>query len=115
VLASRSRPIWIVDRPPGPCEYSCRQNGPGAGATAFSNTWALGPLAPGRTATFDWGLTAVTAGHWTVAYEIAANLDGNAHAVTSAGRRPQGSFAVDISSKPAQTYVNNAGQIVTTG
>jgi hypothetical protein len=115
VLASRSRPIWIVDRPPGPCSYSCANSGPGAGASVFSNTWALGPLSPGRTATFDWRLTAVRAGHWTVAYAVAANLRGDARAVTVGGRHPQGSFAVNISPKPVQAYVNGSGQIVTSG
>ena len=61
-LASRSRPMWIIDRPPGPCAYSCRTGGPGGAVTAYSNTWALGALAPGQTATFDWGVTAVKAG-----------------------------------------------------
>ena len=54
ILASRSRPVWIIDQAPGPCGYSCRSRGPGGAATAYTNTWALGRLAPGHTAVFRW-------------------------------------------------------------
>jgi hypothetical protein len=114
-LAERSRPIWIIDRNPGPCQYSCRQGGFGAAAIADANTWALGPLAPGRTATFEWQVTAMVPGRWTVAYRVAADLSGNARIVTPSGSQPTGRFDVVISAKPQQSYVNNGGQIVTTG
>jgi hypothetical protein len=113
-LANASRPIWIVDRPPGPCLYSCTNGGAGAYVTAYSNTWALGhQLAPGHTATFDWGVTAVSAGSHVVAWQVAAGLNGKAKAVLSNGGAPHGTFAVKVSTKPAQSYVNNNGQIVT--
>ena len=48
-LASHSRPAWVVNRGPGPCGYSCQQGGAGSAVTAYSNTWALGPLKPGKT------------------------------------------------------------------
>ena len=112
VLASRSRPVWVVDQAPGPCSYSCHQDGPGGAATAYSNTWALGKLAPGQTARFTWHVTAVLAGRYTVHYEVAAGLSSKAVAV-STGRLPlAGSFAVDVSGAPRQAYVNNAGQII---
>ena len=65
-----TRRAWRVARvrsgssigPPGPCRYSCRSGGPGGAVTAYANTWALGPLRPGATAKFDWGVTAVKAG-----------------------------------------------------
>ena len=52
-LANPSRPIWIVDRPPGrvqrvPAQLPDGSGSPGGAVTAYSNTWALGPLAPGR-------------------------------------------------------------------
>ena len=112
-LASRSRPVWIIDQPPGPCQYSCRQGGPGSAVTAYSNTWALGKLAPGQTVTFAWGLTAVQAGRYKVEYQVAAGLNGKARAVNAQGVQPTGTFSVDISQKPQSAYVNNAGQIVT--
>lgn len=114
-LATRSRPVWVVDRPPGPCQYSCQQSGPGGAATAYSNTWAMGQLPPGRTAHFEWGVTAVQAGTYTVKYEVAAGLDGKAKAVTANGGGPAvGSLKVNITTTPRQAYVNNNGQIVYT-
>ncbi len=115
-LAGRSRPVWIVDRPPGRCQYSCRNSGPGGAVTAYSNTWALGKLMPGHTARFDWGVTAVQPGNFVVKYEVAAGLDGKAKAVAVSGGGPVGgTLPVRISSKPRQAYVNNNGQIVYTG
>ncbi len=112
-LANPSRPIWIVDRPPGPCLYSCRNGGAGAYVTAYSNTWALGhELEPGHTATFDWGVTAVSAGKHVVAWQVAAGLNGNAKAVLADGSQPGGTFAVHIMSAPQQSYVNSAGKVV---
>lgn len=119
-LAQRSRPVWVVDRPPGACRFGCSTNsasgggGPGGAVTAYANTWALGPLGPGRTAKFDFGVTAVKPGRHVVAWEVAAGLNGKAKAVLADGSRPHGTFTVEISHAPAQTYVNNNGQIVTT-
>ncbi len=112
VLASNSRPIWIVDRPPGPCQYSCRQGGAGGAVTAYSNTWALGALKPGRTATFDWGVTAVKPGAFAIRYEVAAGLAGKAKAVDGNGGAPSGMFRVRILGAPQQAYVNDQGQVV---
>ncbi len=111
-LANPSRPIWVVEHGPGACRYSCRNGGAGAGVTAYSNTWALGALRAGRTVSFDWALTAVARGHHVVAWEVAAGLNGRARAVLANGSRPQGTFPVEISSKPAQSYVDNNKQIV---
>jgi hypothetical protein len=113
-LANPSRPLWIVDRGPGPCGYSCRNGGAGAGVAAYANTWALGPLAPGHTARFDWAVTAVSAGRHVVAWEVAAGLNGKAKAVLSDGSEPRGHFTVHIGTAPARSYVNNNGQIVST-
>ena len=111
-LANSSRPIWVVESGPGACQYSCRAGGPGGAVSAYTNTWALGPLRPGKTARFSWKLTAVSPGKHVVAWQVAAGLNGKAKAVLSDGSRPQGTFAVDISSAPQQSYVNNNGQIV---
>ncbi|HEY5189473.1 MAG TPA: hypothetical protein VII87_10595 [Solirubrobacteraceae bacterium] len=111
-LANPSRPIWIVDQGPGACRYSCQNGGAGSAVTAYSNTWALGPLRPGKTVRFSWKLTAVSPGRHVVAWQVAAGLNGKARAVLDDGSRPQGSFAVDIGAAPQQSYVNNNGQIV---
>ncbi len=111
-LASRSRPVWIIDRPPGPCGYSCLRGGAGGAVTAYSNTWALGALAPGRTAVFDWTVTAVKAGRYSVAYRVAAALDGSARAVLPGGLPAAGRFTVRVSSQPRNEYVNDNGRVV---
>jgi hypothetical protein len=114
-LASHSRPVWIVNRGPGPCAYSCQQGGAGAAVTAYSNTWALGPLAPGKTATFDWAVTAVVPGSYEVHYVVAAGLNGKAKARLNGGAIPRGTLDVKITPKPQKSYVNNNGQVVNTG
>jgi hypothetical protein len=118
--ANISRPIWIVDRPPGGCGYSCSQGGVGGNGSAASNSWQRRtPLAPGATATFDWAVTAVSPGNFTVAWQIAAGQYGKAKAVIVSGtgpcgRTPCGTFPVTVSHTPSQSYVNDAGQIVQT-
>lgn len=115
-LASLSRPVWIIDSPPGPCRYSCRSGGPGGAVTAYANTWALGPLKPGATARFVWGVTPVKPGKHVVQYQVAAGLNGKAHAVlTGGGGRPWGKFTVVVLKQPQQSYVNDQGQVVKTG
>lgn len=112
-LANPSRPLWVVDRAPGTCGFSCQNGGQGGGVTAYANTWALGRLSPGKTARFDWAVTAVKAGKHVVAWQVAAGLNGKAKAVLSNGSAPHGTFAVNVGTAPAQSYVNNNGQIVT--
>ncbi len=114
-LASNSRPVWIIDRPPGPCTYSCRSGGPGGAVTAYSNTWALGSLKPGASATFDWAVTAIKPGTFVIQYRVAAGLNGKAKAVLADGAAPMGTFRVHVTSAPQQSYVNGNGQIVKTG
>jgi hypothetical protein len=119
-VANRSRPVWVVDRPPGVCAYSCIEGGAGADVSAASNTWQRGrPLRPGGTTTFNWGVTAVAPGHFVVAWEVAGDIYGNAKAVvaygtTPCGKIPCGTLPVTIAQTPAQSYVNDTGQIVTT-
>jgi hypothetical protein len=113
-LANSSRPNWVVDQGPGKCAFSCKGGGAGAGVTAYSNTWALGSLKPGRTVMFKWAVTAVAPGTHVIAWQIAAGLNGNARAVMADGSEPGGKFTVTVQKAPAQSYVNNQGQIVTT-
>lgn len=112
-VASHSRPVWIIDSPPGVCGYSCANGGAGSDFTADANTWAAGALKPGQTAVFKWGVTAVQPGRFTVAWEVSAGIYGKAKAVLADGSTPQGSFVVNIAHAPAQSFVNDTGQIVT--
>jgi hypothetical protein len=111
-LASHSRPVWIIDQPPGPCGYSCQNGGQGAYVSADANTWQSGALKPGATATFKWKLTAVAPGRYVVAYQVAGDLYGKAKTVLPDGLSPQGSFAITVARPPAQSYVNSAGKVV---
>lgn len=112
-LANASRPIWIVQRPPGKCGYSCRNLGPGAAVTAYSNTWALGRLAPGHTARFVWTVTPVKSGRFTVAWQVAAALKGDTRAALAGGRRARGTLVVDVSTKPPRYIVQPNGKVTT--
>jgi hypothetical protein len=114
-LANPSRPVWIVDRAPGPCAYSCQSGAPGGAVTAYSNTWALGSLKPGATARFDWAVTAVKAGRHVVAWQVAAGLNGDAKAVLANGSSPAGRFKVTILTAPQRSYVKANGQVVAIG
>lgn len=111
-LASHSRPVWVVERPPGPCDYSCQNGGAGSYVSAAANTWQAGQLKPGGIATFKWTLTAVASGKFVVAWEVAAGIYGKAKAVLPNGALPQGAFNVHIAQAPAQSYVNDQGQVV---
>jgi hypothetical protein len=93
-LADPERPIWIVD------------DAPRGGTTAYTNTWALGRMAPGQTKTFTWKVTPVESGEHRVRYRVAAGLDGKAKARLSGGEVPQGTFDVRISKDPAQSRVD---------
>jgi hypothetical protein len=112
-LANASRPIWIVQRAPGPCGYSCRNLGPGAAVTAYSNTWALGRLAPGRAARFVWTVTPVKAGRFVVAWAVAAALSGDNRAVLTLGRPARGKLAVHVSTEPPHYVVQPDGNVTT--
>jgi hypothetical protein len=111
-LADPSRPVWVIDRAPGACRFSCQSGGAGGAVTAYSNTWALGTLKPGATAPFEWAVTAVKAGRHVVAWQVAAGLNGKAKAVLADGSKPRGAFIVTIHSAPEQTYVKANGQVV---
>lgn len=116
-VGSHSRPVWVVEKPPGSCSgatgYSCANGGAGANVAAQSNTWQHGtPLKPGRTAVFNWSVVAVAPGSYKVAWEVSGDLYGNAKAVLSDGSTPRGSLPVTIAHNPSETYVNDAGQVV---
>ena len=87
---------------------------PGGGSqTAYVNTWALGPLAPGHTQTFLWRLTPVKPGLHIVRYTVAAGLAGKARAQLADGVPATGHFVVHIAPQPPPSHVDpETGQIV---
>ena len=103
-LADPERAVWVID------------DSPRGGATAYTNTWALGRLAPGQTRRFVWRVTAVQAGTHTVKWQVAAGLNGKAKATLSGNRAPAGSVTVDVSDKPGQARVDpKTGKVVREG
>jgi hypothetical protein len=118
-LAANKRPIWAIERGPGPTAsppVETREvSEPGGAQTAYVNTWALGALAPGKTHTFSWRVVPVKAGKWTVHYTVAAGLSGKAKARLGSGTPVQGQFAVDIAPAPALTHVNPSTGHLETG
>ena len=99
--ADPSRARWIVDR------------GPAGGDTAYVSTWALGPLAAGKTRVFTWRVTATVAGSHTLRYRVAAGLNGKARAESAGGGDPSGTFKVNVSNRPRQATVDpNTGAVV---
>ncbi len=83
--------------------------------TAYVDTWACGPLAPGKERTFRWSVTAVKAGKYRISYTVGAGLDGNAKAVEDGGGAPQGSFAGNVSDEAPQVRVADDGETVVSG
>ena len=97
-LADADRPVWVVDR------------GPEGGTTAYTNTWALGPLFPGQSKTFEWRVTAVRPGDFSIGYRVSPGLDGKA--VPAQGQRTTGSFDVTVADEPVPARVNDEGEVV---
>ena len=96
-LASSARPVWVLDTPPE------------GGASAYVNTWTLGPLGPGRSRTVTWKLTAVKPGRYTVGWRLAPAVVGD---VELSGGRTSGEFDVEISDAPVPARVNDEGEVV---
>ena len=84
--------------------------------TAYVNTWACGPLAPGREKTFRWSVTAVRAGDFDVRWRVFAGLHGKARAVQAGGgdEPPSGSFSGTISRRAPQARIADDGETVIT-
>jgi hypothetical protein len=97
-FADAERPVWIVDR------------GPAGADTAYTNTWALGPLAPGEARTFAFRLTAVEPGAYWVDYQVSPGLAGRAR--LAAGSQARGTFHVKIDDAPADARVADDGEVI---
>jgi hypothetical protein len=109
-LSANKRPVWAVERGPGaisstPVE-SEQISPPGGGQTAYVNTWAFGPLAPGQTRALTWYVVPVKPGVWTVHYSVAPGLSGKSKARLPSSRLVNGAFLVHIAAAPPITHVN---------
>jgi hypothetical protein len=97
-LADSNRPVWIVDRAPE------------GGQSAYTNTWAFGPMSPGETRDFEWRLTAVRPGTYTIRYAVSPGLNGKAKVAN--GQDNAGALRVTISDEPVPARVNGKGEVV---
>jgi hypothetical protein len=117
-LANPNRPVWILEenypklRKPGETDQELQRAAPGGASVAETNTFAFGPMQPGDEIDPVWQVTPVKGGTYTVNYEIAAGVNGQAKAVTSDGGPVKGSFVVTISTKPPAVTVNPQGEVV---
>ena len=114
-VESHSRPVWVVDQAPGPCRFSSHATGPGGAVTPEPNTWALGRLPAGATATFSWTLSAVMAGEYRVHYAVTADLGYRPSAVLTSGAPAAGTLDVRIRATPQHETVSDSGAIVRSG
>jgi len=116
-LADPNRPVWILENnyPKVLGNGVNKKNvhaAPRAGAEAAqTDTFQFGAVPAGETKSIIWHVTPVVAGTYTVHYDVAAGLQGNAKAVTPSGGKVRGQFHVTIASKPPETCVK--GQAVT--
>jgi len=97
-LADPKQPVWIVDRQPT------------GGDSAYTNTWVFGSMSPGEVKEFEWGVTAVRPGTYTIRYAVSPGLNGKARIAN--GQKNTGSFAVTISAEPVPARVNGKGEVV---
>ena len=114
--ADKNRPNFVVDRIPGSARPASRQQlDPLERSSAYVNTYPLGPLAPNRTATFEWSVTAVRAGDFRLCYRVSAGLDGKAKAVPASGSLPIAEEWNGVVSRAApKTGVADDGKTITT-
>jgi hypothetical protein len=115
-VADPERPQFVVNKIPTATE---RVNPPLDPAplersSAFVDTYPLGPLDPGRRATFRWDVTAVKAGPYRLCWRVNAGLYGKAKAVTSSGSALpiSGEFKGIVSNKAPTAKIGADGKTV---
>jgi hypothetical protein len=117
-VADPQRPQFIVDRIP---TRKTRQlppldPAPLERSSQLVDTYPLGPLDPGRKATFIWKVTAVRAGPFRLCWRVNAGLYGKARAVTASGGPPiSGQFRGSVSNKAPRATVTPSGQVIDQG
>ena len=107
-VADPQRPQFVVNKIPTATE---RVNPPLDPAplersSAYVDTYPLGPLGAGRTATFKWDVSAVKAGPYRLCWRVNAGLYGKAKAVPASGGPPiNGEFKGVISRKAPKATI----------
>jgi hypothetical protein len=117
-VADPVRPQFVVNTIPTrtPRDYDSGRLDPLERSSSFVDTFTLGSLEPGRTATFKWNVTAVKAGSYRICYRVNAGLDGKARAVPARSGEPiSGQFTGRIDPKPPQAHIGEDGKTVVEG
>ena len=114
--ADNNRPNFVVDKIPGSDRPASRQDlDPLERSSAYVNTYTLGKLAPNRTATFEWKVTAVRSGNFRLCYRVAAGLDGKAKAAPASDSLPIAEEWNGVVDREApRTGVDDDGETITT-
>jgi hypothetical protein len=114
-LADNERPQFVVNQIPTrtPRKSGALELDPLERSSAFVDTYPLGPLAAGRTASFEWKVTAVKAGPYRLCWKVNAGLYGKAKATSANTGLPlSGTFTGDVSNKAPKTRVAEDGTTV---
>jgi hypothetical protein len=122
-VADPARPRFVVNQIPTRTPRPDKGKGPQPAildplerSSSYVDTYPLGPLDAGRSATFTWNVTAVKAGPYHVCWRVNAGLDGKAKAVPArTGERIDGSFDGAIAQKPPQAHIAQDGKTVVEG
>lgn len=117
-LADPERPVFAVNGVPVEIAgFPEAKNATPRGCdTAYVNTWACGPLRPGREKTLRWSVTAVKAGPYKINWRVNAGLHGKARAVLAGGDQvPGGTFTGSISDRPPDVRIAEDGRTVVSG
>jgi hypothetical protein len=115
-LADPNRPVFVFNGEPVEVGglSDAKPITPEGGDTAFTNTWALGPIKPGQRKQFRWKLTAVRPGPYDINYKVAAGLYGKAKAVDPEGNAPSGQFKGTIARATPDVRISDDGKTVVT-
>jgi hypothetical protein len=133
-LADPERPIFVVDTIParlGTPRRDTERLDPQERSSAYVDTYPLGELKPGQTATFRWRVTAVKAGPFCIAFKVGAGLDGKAEAIVQPEQperrcrnnrvvngetteEPTGAFAGIVTDKAPEARIAEDGETVVT-
>jgi hypothetical protein len=118
-LADSERPVFAVNGVPVEIARfpEAKDAVPRGCDTAYVDTWACGPLQPGREKTMRWSVTAVKAGPYKLDWRVNAGLHGNARAVLAddGDQPPRGTFSGSISARVPDVRIAEDGRTVISG
>jgi hypothetical protein len=117
-VADPSRPRFVINTVPTrtPRQYDYGRLDPLERSSAYVDTFPLGSLAPQRSVTFRWNVTAVKSGRFHICYRVNAGLAGKAKAVPAqAGEPVDGVFDGQVKDRPPQAHIGADGKTVVEG